>query len=746
MFDDITELIESDNESETNTTQDEQQDQQDFESLRHTMRDAVEAEVLSRIEDPTFNPSEFSTRFQDLVDLSFNADKSVVIIGAGGLGHPTFKNIIDMGFNNITLIDPDRIDPENVQAQGYDFLDIGQYKVDVLKDWTLKHRGLKINTIREKVTGYDHILELLGYPPDIVISCVDNMELRNNMYNDFYFHVRKVSDGELEGVRNLPYLYIDMRMSAGEWTVFIHPLNFRNPVTNASMTPPNTLNNCKYRTFYSHFRNLISHCLANDNNMIFDEEEGVEEACTARATIFTGYNAASYVGAFLAWYSNNHKVLAYHPAQQCEPYIRAIESWYDLSEEKIYKHYTEENPPAVFKYEKTFNSMSWEGVTKSPSEAKVRNRLIDARNKITTMEQRESDIFSILNIKGSEDMTLDDYRQKSIIYIKLNEDFEDGKLLQKRVLKRDTDYVILSDVNNFREDLLFIEESNPQIVRNAHTVPVGTVIFAPATDENTEVLRNVNEPYYLNTSLLSYAGQGDFVKIKSDATDVGESFNLEAMSKYLGGTYELKKVFLDNREGRYRDRINFYINPDESFYFTLDDVEEFILREEAETSEDHSTNDAASTSVDQGDTEFIEESDFEDDIEYAAPEDEAFVHFPSTGLSNLFSYKKYWERNDLEQAINECDNDMVKTAYRQYGMLEIARYLMSYDIFVYGITTPPEATVVIDDVTYLVRKGTTVVIDDEQYEIEGCITSRGVRTTTGLIVPTRYIEEVVTYD
>jgi len=104
------------------------------------------------------------------------AKKSVLVVGAGGLGNVVMSEIGCIGLKEIYLIDFDMIELHNIHRQ-FQFTesDIGKYKAKVLADRT--HRcGTKIIPIVEEFNDFDKKV-------DLVIDCTDNFEVRQKIDN-----------------------------------------------------------------------------------------------------------------------------------------------------------------------------------------------------------------------------------------------------------------------------------------------------------------------------------------------------------------------------------------------------------------------------------------------------------------------------------------------------------------------------------------------------------------------------------
>ncbi len=86
------------------------------------------------------------TRQMDLIPLNV-LDTPINIIGAGAIGSFTALALAKMGFHNITSIDFDGIDVENMNCQFFRFKDIGSAKVLALQELIEDFTRIKINVV-----------------------------------------------------------------------------------------------------------------------------------------------------------------------------------------------------------------------------------------------------------------------------------------------------------------------------------------------------------------------------------------------------------------------------------------------------------------------------------------------------------------------------------------------------------------------------------------------------------------------
>ena len=243
----------------------------------------IEEDVLRKLSDPSDQTiPTITSRFEGVMNLRLMSQAHIVIIGAGGIGSPIVKNLAAMGCKNLTVIDPDTVEPQNIGTQFHKVTDIGRPKVQALRDEILERYYIEINPLSQEVMDFQHLQELTNFAPiTLLIGAVDNMEIRNTLGHHF---VNKARDFMVKGYSSydqenlLPKYYIDTRMSLGLWNVFTIPVgrSIIFPLSHQAVLA--ALNRYKEQA-------------------LFPQEEAMTEPCTARALGYTGENIASYVAA-----------------------------------------------------------------------------------------------------------------------------------------------------------------------------------------------------------------------------------------------------------------------------------------------------------------------------------------------------------------------------------------------------------------------------------------------------------------
>lgn len=76
----------------------------------------------------------------------------LTLCGAGALGSNLADNLGRQGFQQMRVIDRDRVEEHNVGTQLYGESDIGAWKVEVLKQRLFRATGIEIDAVRKELT------------------------------------------------------------------------------------------------------------------------------------------------------------------------------------------------------------------------------------------------------------------------------------------------------------------------------------------------------------------------------------------------------------------------------------------------------------------------------------------------------------------------------------------------------------------------------------------------------------------
>jgi len=182
-------------------------------------------------------------RQSDIINSDKIKTQQITIVGCGGIGSHLALALARMGAENILVIDPDVVSIENVSSQGFDMVDIGKPKVDVMKQKIIRAVGVMIKTSRKFITE----AEAGSLPTDtrsIVVAAVDSMESRRVIAKLLEMNTNEV-------------LFINPAMAAEYLTIDTYETSY-------------------YTDWHRKFEAAW-----------FSDDDGVQESCTAKATIYT---------------------------------------------------------------------------------------------------------------------------------------------------------------------------------------------------------------------------------------------------------------------------------------------------------------------------------------------------------------------------------------------------------------------------------------------------------------------------
>ena len=102
-------------------------------------------------------------------------DKSIAIVGVGGIGSITAKMLAKMGVKDLKIIDFDNVELHNTATQEFGIDDLGKQKVKALAEKIKKETGTEVKIVDAKA-------ETLPIA-DIVILALDSMDERIKLIN-----------------------------------------------------------------------------------------------------------------------------------------------------------------------------------------------------------------------------------------------------------------------------------------------------------------------------------------------------------------------------------------------------------------------------------------------------------------------------------------------------------------------------------------------------------------------------------
>jgi sulfur carrier protein ThiS adenylyltransferase len=109
---------------------------------------------------------------QDKLDVA-----NVTVIGVGAGGRQVSIQLAAMGVQNLTLIDFDKVEVENLAPQGFNESDIDRFKVDAVADMLGQiNSQIKITT---KIARFNSTM----FDSGVIFSCVDDMDVRKYIFD-----------------------------------------------------------------------------------------------------------------------------------------------------------------------------------------------------------------------------------------------------------------------------------------------------------------------------------------------------------------------------------------------------------------------------------------------------------------------------------------------------------------------------------------------------------------------------------
>ena len=144
-------------------------------------------------------------------------DRTITVVGAGGLGSPTVIGLAKTGFKRIRVVDFDKVEGHNIPTQFFSKHDVGLMKADALVDKALMfmpdpspENEENLIVVRERVYNPDEFKPHIE-DTDILVLAVDNHEARLAAVmaaceaREVGGKTRYVVDGRLNGFQHTVY-------------------------------------------------------------------------------------------------------------------------------------------------------------------------------------------------------------------------------------------------------------------------------------------------------------------------------------------------------------------------------------------------------------------------------------------------------------------------------------------------------------------------------------------------------------
>lgn len=133
----------------------------------------------------------------DALDPEALGSKSFLVIGAGAIGSNFVAMLTKMGAKNVTVIDDDVIEEHNLSNQMYPEYALNMSKVDALADVCRNFSGTEITPIAGKFNLKEPGAFSIPQPVDYVISCVDSLAVRKDLWEYFKDRCTYFIDGRM---------------------------------------------------------------------------------------------------------------------------------------------------------------------------------------------------------------------------------------------------------------------------------------------------------------------------------------------------------------------------------------------------------------------------------------------------------------------------------------------------------------------------------------------------------------------
>ena len=128
---------------------------------------------------PDFVQHEELYRGQDIV--ANRSNKHIVVFGVGALGSWIIDLLVRQGYNNLTVVDFDRVEQSNCGTQNYGLRDVGRKKSTITATNVYLKFGVKIEAIDKKIT-HDNVNSIVKNA-NLLIDVFDNPESRQVIKN-----------------------------------------------------------------------------------------------------------------------------------------------------------------------------------------------------------------------------------------------------------------------------------------------------------------------------------------------------------------------------------------------------------------------------------------------------------------------------------------------------------------------------------------------------------------------------------
>jgi len=125
------------------------------------------------------------------------AQAKVLVVGAGGLGHPVIQYLAAAGIGTLAICDHDKVELSNLQRQIlFKTQDIGQQKASLACQAVRElNPDVQVCAIEQRLAA-SNILEILR-PYQIIIDCSDNFKTKFTIHDACFFLKKRLIQGSI---------------------------------------------------------------------------------------------------------------------------------------------------------------------------------------------------------------------------------------------------------------------------------------------------------------------------------------------------------------------------------------------------------------------------------------------------------------------------------------------------------------------------------------------------------------------
>lgn len=103
---------------------------------------------------------------------------SALVIGVGSIGSNAVHMLVSTGVEDVTIVDPDKVEEVNIWPAFFSEEDIDAEKTTALSEWALKWHSLQLDSFKGRIENFESERQY-----DLVIIGTDDMESRRRAWS-----------------------------------------------------------------------------------------------------------------------------------------------------------------------------------------------------------------------------------------------------------------------------------------------------------------------------------------------------------------------------------------------------------------------------------------------------------------------------------------------------------------------------------------------------------------------------------